>query len=98
MVAGTRTSSSAIETIQLFVEGFAGALLVPGMLLIVIGRARQGLRLASLSLGMALLVGDTIGFYLNQFDAIWSALFHLVLLVGLVAYQQPIPPAADAPS
>ena len=91
VIAGTRTSSSTIETIQLFAEGFAGALLVPGVLLIVLGRARQGLRLASLSLGLALLVQDTIGFYLNQFDAVWSALFHLVLLLGLVAYQQPMP-------
>ena len=90
VVSGARTSSSAIETIQLFVEGFAGALLVPGILLIALGRAQQGLRLTSLSLGLALLVQDTIGFYLNQFDAVWSALFHLVLLLGLVAYRPPV--------
>jgi hypothetical protein len=98
VVSGARTSSSTIETVQLFVEGFAGALLVPGILLIALGRARQGLRLTSLSLGLALLVQDTIGFYLNQFDAVWSALFHLVLLVGLVAYQPPIPAAPERQS
>jgi hypothetical protein len=91
VVSGARTSAEPLETVQLFVEGFAGALLVPGILLIVLGRAGQGIPLASLSLVLALLVQDTIGFYLNQFDAVWSALFHLVLLLGLVAYQQPIP-------
>jgi hypothetical protein len=96
VVSGARTSSSTIETIQLFVEGFSGALLVPGILLIALGRARQGLRLTSLSLALALLVQDTIGFYLNQFDAVWSALFHLVLLMGLVLYQRPMAPTAQS--
>jgi hypothetical protein len=89
--AGARSSSDPVGMVQLFVEGFTAALLVPGILLVAIGRARAGLRLASLSLGLALLVQDTIGFYLNQFDAVWSALFHLVLLVGLVLYQTPMP-------
>jgi hypothetical protein len=93
-VAGSRTTSDPLETVQLFVEGFSGALLVPGVVLVAMGRARAGLRLASLSLGLALLVQDTIGFYLDQFDAIWSALFHFVLLVGLVVYQSPMPESA----
>jgi ABC-type multidrug transport system fused ATPase/permease subunit len=98
VISGTRTSSSTIETVQLFVEGFAGALLVPGILLIAAGRARQGLRLTSLSLALALLVQDTIGFYLNQFDAVWSALFHLVLLIGLAAYRPPVTLASPSPT
>jgi hypothetical protein len=91
VVAGARTTNQPIETVQLFVEGFAGALLVPGIALVALGRSRQGLRLASVSLGLSLLVQDTIAFYLNQFDAVWSALFHMVMLIGLVLYQNPMP-------
>jgi len=90
VVVGAGTSTDALQTAQLFLEGFTGALLVPGVILIALGRTREGLRLASLSLVIALLVQDLIGFYLNQFDAVWSALFHLVLLIGLLAYQRTI--------
>jgi hypothetical protein len=88
VVVGSTSTTDALETAQLFVQGFTGALLVPGVVMVALGRTREGLRLASLSLVLALLVEDLIGFYLNQFDSIWSALFHLVLLVGLLAYQR----------
>jgi cytochrome c biogenesis factor len=86
VVLGSTTSTSALEIAQLFIEGFTGALLVPGIILIALGRTQAGIRLASISLALALLVQDLIGFYLNQFDAVWSALFHLVLLIGLLAF------------
>jgi hypothetical protein len=86
VVLGTTTSTGALEMAQLFIEGFTGALLVPGIVLIALGRTQAGIRLASISLALALLVQDLIGFYLNQFDAVWSALFHLALLIGLLAF------------
>lgn len=96
VVVGSTSTRDAMQTAQLFVQGFTGALLVPGVLLVALGRTRDGLRLASLSLVLALLLDDLIGFYLNQFDSIWSALFHATLLFGLVAYQRGLQHPAGA--
>jgi hypothetical protein len=93
VVLGSTSTKDALETAQLFAQGFTGALLVPGVLLVALGRTREGLRLATLSLALALLVEDLIGFYLNQFDSVWSALFHATLLFGLLAYQRGLPVA-----
>lgn len=77
-----------LNYMQMLVDALSGVLLVPGAILIALNRRGAGLRFVFFSLVLALVLADLLAFYLRQFDAIWTALFHLVLLLGLLIYQR----------
>jgi hypothetical protein len=83
------TAFTRFQLVHLAVEAVAGALLVAGgALVMVAGRHRLGWTLAYFGLLVALTLGDLISFYIRQFDSIEVALWHLVLLVAVIAYRE----------
>jgi hypothetical protein len=85
----TSTRLFSLDMLHLVVEGVAGALLLAGSLLMALtGRDRLGSALAEYGLLVALALADLASFYLRQFATVEVALFHGVLLFGVVAYRR----------
>ena len=77
------------QLVHLLVEAVAGALLVAGGVLVsVVGRHRVGWAIAYIGLLVALTLADLISFYIRQFDSIEVAIWHLVLLIAVIAYRE----------
>jgi hypothetical protein len=82
----------SLDMLHLVVEGIAGALLLAGSLLIAVTqRDRLGVSLAEYGLLVSLSLADLASFYLRQFATIEIALFHGLLLFGVVAYRRQLP-------
>jgi hypothetical protein len=85
----TSTRLFSLDMLHLVVEGVAGALLLTGSLLMALtGRDRLGSALAEYGLLVALALADLASFYLRQFATLEVAIFHGVLLFGVVAYRR----------
>jgi hypothetical protein len=85
----TATRLFSLEMLHLAVEGIAGALLLAGSLLMAItGRDRLGAAAAEYGLLVSLSLADLASFYLQQFATIELALFHGLLLFGVVGYRR----------
>lgn len=93
----TSTRLFSLDMLHLVVEGVAGALLLAGALLMALtGRDRTGASLAEYGLLVSLSLADLASFYLRQFATLEIALFHGLLLLGVVAYRRQLPPGAGA--
>jgi hypothetical protein len=91
----TSTRLFSLDMLHLMVEGVAGALLLSGSLLMALtGRDRLGSTLAEFGLLVSLALADLASFYLRQFATIEIALFHGLLLFGVVAFRRQL--LADA--
>jgi len=85
--ASTRLFS--LDMLHLVVEAIAGSLLLAGSVLITLaGQRRLGLVLAEYGLLVSLVLADLASFYLNQFATFAVALFHGVLLFGVLTYRR----------
>jgi len=79
----------SLDMLHLVVEGIAGSLLLAGAVLIgLLGQRRFGASLAEYGLLVSLALADLASFYLRQFATIEVALFHGLLLFGVVAYRR----------
>jgi len=101
-VAATNPEASmrlfSLEMLHVVVDAMAGMLLVAGAALITFrGRHRLGVTLAIYGLLTALALADLAAFYLRQFATIETALFHLALLTGVVAYRRELRKERVAP-
>ncbi|MGZ6214053.1 MAG: hypothetical protein ACXWMG_03780 [Candidatus Limnocylindria bacterium] len=91
----TSTRLFSLDMLHLLVEGISGVLLLAGSLLMALtGRDRLGASLAEYGLLVALSLADLASFYLRQFATLEIALFHGMLLFGVVSYQRQL--RADA--
>ena len=78
----------SLAMLHLVLEGVSGLLLIGGASLMVLrGRRAVGVRLSIDGLLVALTLADLASFYLRQFAAIETALFHAALLAGVSAYR-----------
>ncbi len=85
----TSTPLFSLDMLHLVVEGVSGTLLLAGSLLMALtGRDRLGSNLAEFGLLVSLALADLASFYLRQFATIEIALFHGLLLFGVVAYRR----------
>jgi hypothetical protein len=85
----TSTRLFSLDMLHLVVEAIAGSLLLAGSALMgVAGRRRLGAALAEYGLLVSLALADLASFYLNQFATMQVALFHGLLLFGVVAYRR----------
>jgi len=85
----------SLAMLHLILEAVAGLLLIAGAsLLLMPQRRRLGVRLSNDGLLVALTLADLASFYLRQFAAIETALFHAALLAGVIAYRNTL--AAEA--
>jgi len=85
---GSSTRLFSLATLHLVLEAIAGLLLIAGAtLLLMPQRRRLGVRLSTDGLLVALTLADLASFYLRQFAAIETALFHAALLAGVIAYR-----------
>jgi hypothetical protein len=85
----TATRLFSLQMLHLGVEGIAGALLLAGSaLMATTGRDRLGATLAEYGLLVSLSLADLASFYLEQFATIEIALFHGLLLFGVVGYRR----------
>jgi hypothetical protein len=81
----TSTRLFSLELLHLVVDALAGVLLVAGAVLVNVPRRhRLGVSLAFYGLLVTLSLADLASFYLRQFSALETSLFHLLLLGGLV--------------
>jgi len=88
----TSTRLFSLDMLHLVVEGIAGGLLLAGSLLMATtGRDRLGATLAEYGLLVSLSLADLASFYLRQFATLEIALFHGLLLFGVVAYRRQLP-------
>lgn len=97
-VASTRLFS--LDMLHAVVEAVAGALLISGSTLMgITGRDRLGASLAEYGLLVSLSLSDLASFYLRQFATLEIALFHGLLLWGVVAYRRQlvVEPRREAP-
>ena len=91
----TSTRLFSLDMLHLVVEGISGALLLAGSLLMAItGRDGLGSSFAEYGLLVSLALADLASFYLRQFATIEVALFHGLLLFGVVAFRRQL--RADA--
>jgi hypothetical protein len=91
----TSTRLFSLDMLHLLVEGVAGALLLTGSVLMAMtGRDGLGSSLAEYGLLVSLALADLASFYLRQFATIEVALFHGLLLFGVVAFRRQL--RADA--
>ena len=89
----TSTRLFSLDMLHLVVEGIAGALLLTGSVLMgITGRDRLGATIAEYGLLVSLSLADLASFYLRQFATLEIALFHGLLLFGVVAYRRQLPP------
>lgn len=85
----TSTRLFSLDMLHLVVEGISGALLLAGSVLMAItGRDRLGASLAEYGLLVSLSLADLASFYLRQFATLEIALFHGLLLFGVVVYRR----------
>jgi len=93
----TSTRLFSLDMLHLVVEGISGLLLLAGSVLMgITGRDRLGASIAEYGLLVSLSLADLASFYLRQFATLEIALFHGLLLFGVVAYRRQLrPPAAD---
>ena len=85
----TSTRLFSLDMLHLLVEGVAGALTLAGSLLMALtGRDRAGASLAEYGLLVSLSLADLASFYLRQFATLEVALFHGLLLFGVIAYRR----------
>ena len=85
----TSTRLFSLEMLHVGVEAMAGALLLTGSVLMgITGRDRLGAAVAEYGLLVSLSLADLASFYLRQFATIEIALFHGLLLFGVVAYRR----------
>jgi hypothetical protein len=78
-----------LDMAHLIVEAMVGSLLVAGSVLMALTRRDAlGATLAEYGLLTSLAVADLASFYLRQFASIQVALFHAVLLIGIVGYRR----------
>lgn len=97
MNPATSTRLFSLEMLDLVLAGLAGALLLAGALVMALTRRdRMGARLAEYGLLVSLALGDLASFYLLQFATLQIALFHGLLLFGVVAYRRQLPQEAIA--
>lgn len=90
----TSTRLFSLDMLHLAVEGLAGGLLLAGAVLMgITGRDRLGASLAEYGLLVSLSLADLASFYLRQFATLEIALFHGLLLFGVVAYLRQLRPA-----
>jgi hypothetical protein len=91
----TSTRLFSLDMLHLVVEGIAGALLLAGSLLMILtGKDGLGSSLAEYGLLVSLALADLASFYLRQFATVEVALFHGLLLFGVVAFRRQL--RADA--
>src|SRR5207237_1394406 len=77
----------SLAMLHLVLEAVAGILLIAGAsLLLMPQRRRLGVRLSNDGLLVALTLADLASFYLRQFAAIETAVFHAALLAGVIGY------------
>ena len=85
----------SLAMLHLVLEAVAGILLIAGAtLLLMPQRRRLGVRLSNDGLLVALTLADLASFYLRQFAAIETAVFHAALLAGVIGYRNTL--AAEA--
>ena len=85
----------SLAMLHLILEAVAGLLLIAGAsLLLMPQRRRLGVRLSNDGLLVALTLADLASFYLRQFAAIETAVFHAALLAGVIGYRNTL--AAEA--
>jgi hypothetical protein len=85
----------SLAMLHLVLEAIAGLLLLAGASLLLMPQHRRlGVRLSSDGLLVALTLADLASFYLRQFAAIETAVFHAALLAGVIAYRNTL--AAEA--
>jgi hypothetical protein len=88
----TSTRLFSLDMLHLLVEGVAGVLLLAGALLMALtGRDRLGSSLAEYGILVSLSLADLASFYLRQFATLEIAVFHGLLLAGVVAYRRQLP-------
>ena len=83
-------SSNAIflATVQLWLEGLVGVLLLIGSIFLVIGKERTGITFGSYGLILSLVGVNLISFYIDQFGTIAKALSQYLILYILYYYQR----------
>jgi hypothetical protein len=69
-------------------DSILGTLIFMGALLIKVGRERMGTTIAFLCLVAFLTTVNLLGFYFDQFSAVATTLFQLVLLIALMRYRR----------
>jgi hypothetical protein len=88
----TSTRLFSLDMLHLVVEAISGGLLLAGSVLMgITGRDRLGAGLAEYGLLVSLSLADLASFYLRQFATLEIALFHGLLLFGVVAYRRQLP-------
>ena len=82
-------SSNAIflATIQLWLEGIVGVLLLVSSICITLGKERIGITFGSYGLILSLVGVNLVGFYIDQFGTIAKALIQYLILYILYFYQ-----------
>ena len=94
----TSTRLFSLDMLHLVVEGISGALLLAGSVLMgITGRDRLGASLAEYGLLVSLSLADLASFYLRQFATIEIALFHGLLLFGVLVYRRQLPAQPGRP-
>ena len=85
----TSTRLFSLQMLHVAVEAVAGVLLLAGSALMrVTGRDRLGASLAEYGLLVSLSLADLASFYLRQFATLEIALFHGLLLFGVIGYRR----------
>ena len=77
----------ALASIQLWLEGIVGILLLLGAFLMILGREKIGVSLGSIGLVISLVGVNLINFYIDQFGAIAKAFIEDLLLYFVYYYQ-----------
>jgi hypothetical protein len=83
-------SSNAIflATVQLWLEGLVGVLLLIGSIYLVLGKERTGITFGSYGLIISLVGVNLVSFYIDQFGTIAKALTQYLILYLLYNYQR----------
>ncbi|MCZ2809254.1 MAG: hypothetical protein O2V44_07870 [Candidatus Bathyarchaeota archaeon] len=83
-------SSNAIflATVQLWLEGLVGVLLLSSSIFLVLGKEKTGITFGSYGLIMSLVGVNLISFYIDQFGTIAKALTQYLILYILYYYQR----------
>ena len=83
-------SSNALflATVQLWLEGVVGVLLLSSSIFLVLGKERTGITFGIFGLIISLVGVNLVGFYIDQFGTIAKALSQYLLLYVLYYYQR----------
>jgi len=74
--------------VRVFLEGFTGVMLIISGALIVIGRERTGMQLATVMLVIWLTIINLLVFYFDQFGAVVTALVQFYTLMMIMYYRR----------